>query len=109
MEIINDPEKLLDLYFLDKWKHRDINPYISSDYSNGDKALTFECGCGEDHILRNTNFYFIATPVKFIFNCNNDYLTAVRVKGLFFQKAISKWSCKKDILSKALELTKKFK
>lgn len=107
MKIVNDSKELLDLFILDKWKDRDINPRISSDYSNGDKLLTYECGCGEDHFLRDTNFNLIAFPVKFIFHCKNNYLTAVRVKGLFFQKAISKWSCKKDIFHKTLELVKK--
>ena len=28
---------------------------------------------------------------KFIFQCENDYLTAVKVKGLFKQKSIELW------------------
>ena len=93
MDLIDEPKELLKLIYEDGWKHRSSNPYISSDY----KTLTYQCGCGEHHILRDTPFTLIAFPVKFIFHCRNDFLTAVRVKGFFTQKAISKWSCTLDV------------
>lgn len=100
MEVINDPKELLNIAYKDNWQHRDKNPFVSSDY----KALTYECGCGEDHILRDTDFTLIAPIVQFIFHCRNDFLTAVNVKGFFSQKAISKWSCTTDVFDKMEEL-----
>ena len=93
MEQIKEPKELLNLIYKDSWQHRDKNPIISSDY----KGLTYACGCGEDHILRDTDFTLIAPIVQFIFHCRNDYLTAVKVKGFFSQKAISKWSCTTNV------------
>lgn len=100
MKVIEEPKELLNLIYQDNWQHRDKNPFVSSDY----KSLTYECGCGENHILRDTDFTLIAPIVQFIFHCNNNYLTAVKVKGFFSQKAISKWSCTTDTFDKMEDL-----
>ena len=100
MKAINDPKELLNIAYKDNWQHRNKNPFVSSDY----KELTYECGCGEDHILSNTDFTLIAPIVQFIFHCRNDFLTAVKVKGFFSQKAISKWSCTIDVFDKMEDL-----
>jgi len=102
MEVITQPKELLILINEDGWKDRSANPYVSSDY----KSLSYQCGCGENHILRDTSFTLIALPVQFIFHCHNDYLTAVRVKGFFSQQAISKWSCTLDTFDKMEDLRK---
>ena len=100
MEILENPKELLKRINEDGWKHRSENPYISSNYKN----LTYQCGCGEQHVLRDTDFTLIALPVQFIFHCHNNYLTAVRVKGFFSQKAISKWSCTLDVFDRMEDL-----
>ena len=100
MEAISDPKELLNIAYKDNWQNRDKNPFVSSDY----KSLTYECGCSEEHILRDTDFTLIAPIVQFIFHCRNDYLTAVKVKGFFSQKAISKWSSRVDVFDKMEDL-----
>jgi len=102
MRIIEDVKELVQAYIQDRWTHRDANPYSSSDYND----LYFDCGCTEQHILRDTKYNLIAQPVKFIFECNNGFMTAVRVKGILFQKSIELWSCKADLFWKAQKYMK---
>tara|TARA_B100000953_G_scaffold285702_1_gene266557 strand:+ start:165 stop:500 length:336 start_codon:yes stop_codon:yes gene_type:complete len=97
MKIIEDVEELIDSYTGDMWFDKETNTYSSSDY----KHLYYDCGCGEPHVLRDTEYNLIARPVKFIFECSNGYMTAVRVKGILFQKSIELWSCKADLFWKA--------
>ena len=66
-------------------------------------GIPYECGCGDKHLLEYAVFDLVAPPAKFIFQCENDYLTAVKVKGLFKQKSIELWSCKLDLFSKAFK------
>jgi len=102
MEVITNVDDLVDQYIKDMWAHKSGNPYSSSDYN----GLTYSCGCGEEHILRDTDYNLIAVPVKFIFECRNGFMTAVRVKGMLFQKSIEMWSCKSDLFFQAQEKMK---
>ena len=81
VEVITEVDDLVEQYIKDMWSHKSGNPYSSSDY----KGLTFSCGCGEEHILRDTDYNLIALPVKFIFECRNGFMTAIRVKGIFWK------------------------
>jgi|ETNmetMinimDraft_28_1059901.scaffolds.fasta_scaffold226421_1 hypothetical protein len=108
LKVITEPKELLKIRYDEQtilsgwWHHRDKNPSISSDYGE----LTYQCGCEESHILRDTDFTFIARPVKFLFHCSNNYLTSVRVKGLFTAKIISNWSCTVEVFDKMEELNR---
>jgi hypothetical protein len=58
-------------------------------------------------MLSVTDFIMIGTPVKFVFFCENDYLTGVKVKGFFKQKSIELWTCKKSLYLEAVKKVNK--
>ena len=70
----------------------------SSDYP----GLTYKCGCGEEHLLSYTKFIMVAAPVKFVFVCDNEYMTGVRVKGMF-SETIELSTCKNELYLEAVE------
>ena len=82
-----------------RWAPKSANPMASSDYP----GLTYKCGCGEEHLLSYTKFIMVAAPVKFVFVCDNEYMTGVRVKGMFSQKSIELWTCKNELYLEAVE------
>ena len=46
-------------------------------------AFYYECGCSETHALRDTPYKHVAPIVNFIFYCENGFITAVKIKGVF--------------------------
>ena len=99
MKKITKVDDLVEELVTGQWHPKSANPIFSSDYP----GLHFSCGCGSDHALSFTDFIMIGTPVKFVFFCENDYLTGVRVKGMFRQRAIELWTCKKSLYLKAVK------
>ena len=100
MKEITNPTDLVKELVSGGWHPKSANPMASSDY----KGLTYQCGCGDMHILRDTSFILIGVPVKFVFNCHNDYLTGVQVKGFFTQKSIELWTCKNEVYLEASKI-----
>ena len=99
MKIIESVDELKNELAKVGWFPREKNPRVTSNYPR----LNYECGCGDKHLLEYAIFDLVAPPAKFIFQCENDYLTAVSVKGIFKQKSIELWSCKLDLYSKAFK------
>ena len=99
MEKFNEIDQIINELVVGNWHPRSANPNASSDYI----GLSYKCGCGSNHLLSSTKFIMIGMPVKFVFLCSKDYMTGVRVKGFFKQKAIELWTCKYDLYLKAAE------
>jgi hypothetical protein len=99
MKTIINSEELITELVEGKWHPKSANPMASSDYP----GLAYECGCGSSHLLSYTDFIMVGAPVKFVFLCENDYLTGVRVKGIFKQKSYELWTCKKTLYLEAVE------
>ena len=99
MNEINNPEELMVELVKGKWFPKSANPAASSDYP----GLSYNCGCGSSHLLSYTDFIMVGNPVKFVFFCENDYLTGVRVKGIFRQKSYELWTCKKNLYLEAID------
>ena len=97
MKKINSSEELIMELVEGKWSPKSANPAASSDYI----GLSYKCGCGSSHLLSYSDFIMIGFPARFVFFCENDYLTAVRVKGIFKQKSYELWTCKKSLYLKA--------
>ena len=68
MKIIKNVDELLLTCAKEMWGDKRVNRYSSSDY----KDLHYDCGCGEQHVLRDTEYNFIALPVKFIFEMKDE-------------------------------------
>jgi hypothetical protein len=100
MNKITNPDDLVRELVGGGWRPKSANPIASSDYV----GLNYKCGCGDHHALRDTSFILIGTPVKFVFNCHNDYLTGVQVKGFFSQKSIELWTCKNQVYLEAAKI-----
>ena len=100
MNEITNPDDLVRELVGGGWRPKSANPIASSNYQD----LTYKCGCGAHHVLRDTNFILIGMPVKFVFNCQNDYLTGVQVKGFFSQKSIELWTCKNEVYLEAAKI-----
>ena len=100
MNKINNIDELLEELVTDKWHPKSANPIASSNYP----GLNYSCGCGSNHTLSITDFLMIGPPAKFVFICDNDYLTGVRVKGIFKQKPYELWTCKKSLYLEAVEV-----
>ena len=90
MEIITDQGLLVAELLLSDLQEK--NPLTSTKYPD---KVAFDCGCGESHKVNDpTNrIISIARPVKFLFECRNQYVSFVHVKGIFSQKANCLWSC----------------
>ena len=62
--------------------------YMSPDY----KALYYDCGCGQQHLLASTQYVLCAKgPIRFFFICENAICTLVSVKGFFKQASAEEW------------------
>ena len=96
MKTINNSEELIIELIEGKWHPKSANPMASSDY----QGLTYNCG--SSHLLSYTDFIMVGAPAKFVFFCENDYLTGVRVKGIFKQKSYELWTCKKSLYLEAV-------
>lgn len=90
MEIITDQGLLVAELLLTKLQKK--TPLTSTNYPN---KVTFSCGCGELHRVNDSSnkIISIALPVKFLFECKNNYVSFVHVKGIFVQKANCLWTC----------------
>ena len=93
MEEIKDLKSLEETVDKENW-----SSYGAASPTYG--ALTFECGCGNEHVLEETTHVTCAFPVKFLFQCSNGITTLVRVKGIFKQKSYSEWFCKSSLFDK---------
>jgi len=100
IKIIKNIDELLLTYAKEMWREMRGLDY---DYYHINERLHYDCGCGEQHILRDTEYNLITMPMSFIFECNNNYMTAVRVKGSFVQRSIELWSCTSDLFAQAQE------
>ena len=100
MNKINNIDELLEELVTGKWHPKSANPIASSNYP----GLNYSCGCGSNHTLSITDFLMIGPPAKFVFICDNDYLTGVRVKGIFKQNPYELWTCKKSLYLEAVEV-----
>ena len=67
-------------------------------------AFYYECGCLETHALRDTPYKHVAPIVNFIFYCENGFMTAVKIKGVFRLRPIVLWTCKLEVF---IEMTEK--
>jgi|TARA_B110000114_G_scaffold165605_1_gene186083 hypothetical protein len=99
MNRIDNVDELLEELVTGRWHPKSANPLASSNYP----GLSYSCGCGSDHMLSFTDFIMVGNPVKFVFFCDNDYLTGIRVKGIFKQKSYELWTCKKSLYLEAIE------
>ena len=87
---------------ISKSKLQAPNKFTSTKY--GDKVV-FKCGCGKSHRVNDPSnrVFAISTPVKFVIDCKNGYVTFFQVKGFFKQTVTSIWSTKATVFTKALE------
>lgn len=90
MEIIKDQGTLVAELLTTNLQKK--NPLTSTNYPD---KVAFDCGCGERHRVNDPSniIISIALPVKFLFECKNNYVSFVHVKGIFIQKANCLWSC----------------
>ena len=74
-----------------------LNPINKFNSTWGYKdSLVHSCGCWEkEHKVndRDTKMVLSGVPVKFLLLCANDYLTCIRVKGIFKLKVENYWTC----------------
>ena len=84
MEIIADEGLLVAELITTNFQKK--NPLTSTKYND---KIAYDCGCNERHRVNDpTNkIIAIALPVKFLFECKNQYVSFVHVKGIFVQKA----------------------
>ena len=99
MKEITDVDEIIEELVTGRWFPRSANPATSSNYP----GLSYKCGCGAEHPLISSDFIMVGTPVKFVFICEKNYMTGVRVKGMFRQNCIELWTCTHDLYLKAAE------
>ena len=106
MEIIADEGLLVAELITTNFQKK--NPLTSTKYND---KTAYDCGCNERHRVNDpTNkIIAIALPVKFLFECKNQYVSFVHVKGIFVQKANCLWSCKAKLYYKVIKDLKKNK
>lgn len=61
------------------------------------EGVTFNCGCGDHHVAKNTPHVACGTLNEFFHQCQNRYVTLVKYKGIFRVSANERWSCPADI------------
>ena len=81
--------------------------WLSANSGAGPKysGLSFECGCEKKtHSFEIEHYRILATafPVYFLVVCANEFVSLVRVKGLFRQRSITEWTCHADLLATSL-------
>ena len=78
------------------------NLMAPSKFSNNYQNVFYECGCGQMHDVSQSNYDMCAYNIKFFFDCENKYVTFVKIKGFFKMKAVSLWTCKIDVFNEAI-------
>jgi len=99
MKVIKDEELLVTELQLTNFRPK--NNLTSTNYP----GIAFDCGCGERHTVNDPTLRIIsiALPVKFLFECRNEHITFVHMKGFFKIKANCLWTCEGKLYYKTIK------
>lgn len=81
-------------------KEKILPPYTIKSESI---TLEYGCGCGENHVLKDSYHIASASPKKFFVMCDNSIMTLVKIENSPSEKAFSEWFLSADLLSKVVK------